>query len=230
MKKQRQKICAKLILSKILPDSIKLRYFSNIAMLETWRKKHNESYPIFRTRFELYNYLNSEILNNRQITYMEFGVYKGETIDYWSKINDHRESSFFGFDTFTGLPEKWTMFTGKMDAGTFDTGGKTPQINDSRVSFIKGLFQDTLPVFLKNISFTSQLVIHNDSDLYSSTLYTLTRCNDVIVKGTIIIFDEFSSILNEFRALEDYCSSYMIEYEVLGATNNCYGQVAIRIK
>lgn len=225
-----QRISAKCILSKVMPDSLKLRYLNNIAKLETWRRRHDESYLFFDTRFDLYNYLNYEILDKGQINYLEFGVFKGETINYWSSINNHRESRFFGFDTFTGLPEDWVMFRGTMNTGSFNTGGTAPYIKDNRVSFVKGLFQDTLPAFLKTNTFAQQLIIHNDSDLYSSTLFTLTRCNDILVRGSIVIFDEFSSILNEFRALEDYCSSYMRDYEVIGATKNYYNQIAIRIK
>jgi len=142
------------------------------------------------------------------------------------------DSMFYGFDTFTGLPQAWENFTGSRDKNAFDVGGKYPQIDDERVSFIKGMFQDTLPEFLKNYNSNRQLLIHNDSDLYSSTLYVLTAANSIIVPGTIILFDEFSSILNEFRALEDYCSSYIREYEVIAATispHDYYSQIAIRM-
>jgi hypothetical protein len=223
----------KCILSKVIPDSSKLRYLSYIARLESWRKKHDESYPFFDNRYDLYDYLNSDIIDKGQINYLEFGVFKGDTMKYWTSINRHRESIFFGFDTFSGLPEDWEIFTGTTNKGTFDVGGTAPDLKDDRVSFVKGLFQDTLPAFLKTHAFASQLVIHNDSDLYSSTLYVLTRCNDILLRGSIVILDEFSSILHEFRALEDYCSSYMRDYEVLGATKSptdYYPQIAVRMK
>ena len=144
-------------------------------------------------------------------------------------MNTHRQSRFYGFDTFTGLPEDWEHFIGKTVKNTYDVGGKIPSINDTRVSFIKGLFQDTLDDFLRVYNPQSQLIIHNDSDLYSATLYTLTRCNDVIKAGTIIIFDEFSTVLNEFRALQNYCSSYIRKYEIIGAAGTYYEHVAIRV-
>jgi len=224
----------KCILSKVMPDSSRLRYLSYIARLESWRKKHDESFPIFNDRYDLYNYLNSDILDKDRIDYLEFGVWKGDTIKYWASINSHRESRFIGFDTFSGLPEDWGTFTRTMNKGAFDVGGTAPDLKDDRACFfVKGLFQDTLPAFLKTHAFTSQLVIHNDADLYSSTLYVLTRCNDILVPGSIVILDEFSSPLHEFRALEDYCSSYMRDYEVLGATKSpteYYSQIAIRVK
>lgn len=221
------------IFSKVAPNSPKIRTLSYLPKLETWRKSHKESYPLYEDRYKLYDYVNDRILNNREIIYLEFGVFKGVSIKYWSTINSCKESKFFGFDTFTGLPETWEKFTNTRLKGAFDVEGQIPEISDSRVSFIKGLFQHTLPKFLESKSLQSQLVIHNDADLYSSTLYVLTRCNDIISPGTIVIFDEFSSVLNEFRALEDYCSSYLRDYKILGATKSprsYYTQVAIQMK
>ena len=47
----------------------------------------------------------------------------------------------------------------------FDAEGKHPVVNDQRVSFILGLFQDTLLAFLQTFTCGHRLVIHNDSDL-----------------------------------------------------------------
>lgn len=221
------------ILSKLIPDSSKLRYLMYLPRLETWRRNHNERYPLFNDRYELYKYLNSEVIHDGPITYLEFGVYKGDSIKNWSTINTHSRSRFFGFDTFTGLPELWDTFTGNVYKGTFDVHGEIPELRDERVSFVKGLFQDTLCNFLRKQRIISQLVINNDSDMYSSSLYLLTRCNDILLPGSIVIFDEFSTVLHEFRSLEDFCCSYLREYVVVGATkcpNGYYMQVAISLK
>jgi hypothetical protein len=222
----------KRLLSKLLPDSTKLRYLSYLPKLESFRKTHSEKHPIFTDRFTMYQYINDAFLKNRPIMYCEFGVYKGATIEKWANLNSDKDSLFYGFDTFTGLPETWVVFTESIEKNTFDVGGNIPKIDDDRISFIKGLFQETLPEFLENYNNNHQLVIHNDSDLYSSTLYVLTLAHKIIVPGTIIIFDEFSSILNEFRALEDYTSSYLRDYEVIAATvssTGYYSQVAIKM-
>jgi hypothetical protein len=65
----------KCILSKVIPDSSRLRYLSYLARLESWRKEHDESYPFFANRYDLYDYLNSDILDKGQINYLEFGVF-----------------------------------------------------------------------------------------------------------------------------------------------------------
>jgi len=217
----------KKVLSRLIPDSAKLRFLSYIPRLETWKRSRKEHYPFFKNRYELYNFVSSEIVREEPITYLEFGVFKGLSIKYWVSLNKHKDSVFVGFDTFSGLPEDWDSLVLAGKKGDFDTGGEVPCIKDGRVSFIKGLFQDSLPIFLRT-KITSKLVIHMDADLYSSTLYVLTRCENILIPGTIIIFDEFSSILHEFRALEDFCSSYMKNYIVLGATE-AFEQVAIQM-
>ncbi|MEO1032565.1 MAG: TylF/MycF/NovP-related O-methyltransferase [Bacteroidota bacterium] len=221
----------KRFLSKTLPNSEKIRYLAALPKLNDFVKNASDTCKVFKTRKELYTYLNDEI-NNTAINYCEFGVYQGASIKYWSATNTDPKSDFHGFDTFTGLPETWSNFTGGLSKGVFDVKGQLPQIDDDRVFFHKGLFQDTLPSFIKNNELSNTLVINIDADLYSSTLFVLTQMDNLIKTGTIIIFDEFSSMLHEFRALEDYCMSYRREYEVLAATTSkyqYYAHVAIKI-
>ena len=90
------------------------------------------------------------------------------------------------------------------------------------------IFQKTLDGFLEKYQPNNQIVIHNDSDLYSSSLYLLTRTHDIIKKNTIIIFDEFSNVMHEFQALEDYCSAYQRTYNVIASTKDYYQRVAIQ--
>lgn len=222
----------KKVLSKVLPNSSRIRYLAALPLLETWRKDHSEDYPLFPKRQGLYDYINTEIIKNDPIDYLEFGVYRGASIKHWAEAHKNSASKFYGFDTFTGLPEKWEFFTEKMPEGQFSTRGEVPMIEDSRVSFIAGLFQNTLPNFLQETPLDKRLVIHLDADIYSATLYTLTKMHDHLKPGTIIIFDEFSSVLHEFRALDDYCSSYLTKYKILAATvsnREYYVRLAIEI-
>jgi len=106
-------------------------------------------------------------------------------------------------------------------------------MDDSRGTFIKGLFQNTLYKFLQDYgrdirqeAFTR--VLHMDADLYSSTLFALTSMAPYLREGDIILFDEFNIPNHEFAAWNDFTRSYYIQYEVLGAVNNFY-QVAMKV-
>src|SRR5919108_1860709 len=56
-------------------------------------------------KIELYRYVNDVALRNVPVDYLEFGVFRGWSMQQWLQINKHPESRFVGFDTFTGLPE-----------------------------------------------------------------------------------------------------------------------------
>ena len=217
----------KKLLACTVPDSYKLRFLANMSKLKAWEKKQ-DSFPTFGTRFELYEFVQKQYFENEPIDYLEFGVWTGITIDFWRKLNQNPQSRFYGFDTFTGLPEDWHNLLQDIPKGSWDCQGNLPQIDDKRIMYYKGLFQKTLDGFLKKYQSNNQIVIHNDSDLYSSSLYLLTRIHDIIKKNTIIIFDEFSNVMHEFQALEDYCSAYQRTYNVIASTKDYYQRVAIQ--
>ena len=193
------------------------------AALAQWLKKQDA--PRFDHRFKLYEHVQANYIGDQPINYLEFGVHKGESFAKWLELNPHKDSRFAGFDTFTGLPTDWGQY---MKRGHFDVGGETPSTGDDRARFVKGLFQETLDDFLKTFKNDKQLVIHNDSDLYSSTLYTLARLDDLIEPGTILIFDEFASPLHEFRAWNDYTEAFMRKGTLLGYSGEFATQAAFR--
>ena len=95
-----------------------------------------------------------------------------------------------------------------------------------RVSFVKGWFQNTLPVFVNGFTPRSRLVIHNDSDLYSSTLFTLASLNVLLVPGAVVILDDFSMATHVFRAFADYRSAFMRSAHPVAMTSDYAAQVA----
>lgn len=159
------------------------------------------------------------------IDYLEFGVSKGNSFKWWVKENKDKDSRFYGFDTFTGLPEDWGYFK----KGDMSNGNVPPKIDDTRIEYFQGLFQQTLLPFLANYKKENRKVIHMDADLYSATLYVLTLIYPYLKPGDIIFFDEFNVPLHEYKAFTEWTNSFYINYEVIGAINNFY-QVAIKIK
>ena len=160
------------------------------------------------------NYLEA---NNKAISYLEFGVHKGYSIDYFSKLIKNRNSNLYGFDSFEGLPESWRNFVNIYPAEHFDVGGKIPSKKDPRITFIKGWFNETLPDFLKinedKLKKSDYILIHLDADLYSSTLYVLSSLAS-ISNNFYCIFDELPG--EESRALYDFTPSYGFKYEFIG--------------
>ena len=179
----------------------------------------------YKDRFKLHEYvLNSEQLINEQIYYLEFGVASGSSFGWWLSKNKNPNSKFFGFDTFNGLPEDW---------GIFKKGEMAPNkltFDDNRFQFVQGLFQISVPKFLEEVKFESNIrkVIHLDADLFSSTLFALTSLANYLKPGDILMFDEFCVPNHEFFAFNIFADSFLFHYKTLGAVNN-YLQVALKV-
>lgn len=177
-------------------------------------------------RFKLYEFVADHYsLDQASISYLEFGVGYGNSLKWWSAKNTNAESEIWAFDTFVGLPEKY----GHYEIGIFDQGGKFPQIDDDRINFVKGLFQDTLLDVLSNIDFTKKTMVHVDGDLYTSALFNLTVLIPYLKKGDLILFDEFGVPAHEFKAFDDVTKSFNIKLKPIGAINN-YLQLVFEVE
>lgn len=170
--------------------------------------------PTFETREQIFDMVGREV-GERNVLYMEFGVYQGAAMRYWSKMLKHPASKLHGFDSFEGLPEDWTDAAGK---GHFSSNGAIPVVDDSRVQFFKGWFDQTLPSY--QLPDHEVLVLNFDADLYSSTKYALEQMSTCIVPGTYLYFDEFSDLQHEFRAFIEFCSSSSRKFVLRGATSS----------
>jgi hypothetical protein len=162
--------------------------------------------------------IKREDLKNTIINYIEFGVAEGQPFRWFLEQNPNIDSRFYGFDTFTGLPEDFGVYK----KGKFNTNNAVPKIADTRVKFYQGLFQQTVPGFLLELNNQKKNVIMMDADLYSATLYGLTSMAPFLKKGDIIFFDEFAVPTHEFKAFYDFTLSYHINLELIAASNNYY--------
>lgn len=132
--------------------------------------------------------------------WLEFGVWKGDSMRYFARLDRHPDSVFYGFDSFEGLPEDWRG----MEAARFDVKGTPPIIDDSRVHFVKGWFQNSLPPQLDELKKKAEgrkVIVHFDADLYSSTLFLLFTLS-AHFPSFYCIFDEYSG--HETRALFNF--------------------------
>lgn len=156
--------------------------------------------------------------------FLEFGVFQGASINYLaSQIND----PIYGFDSFEGLPEYWRDGVAQ---GHFKVS-QLPSVRPN-AKLIKGWFNETLPVFLKQET-RKVAFLHVDCDLYSSTKTILDLLAPRIMKGTVIVFDEYFNYPGwregEFKAFQEFCQGGERQYEYLGYCR--YGeQVSVRMK
>jgi macrocin-O-methyltransferase TylF-like protien len=178
-----------------------------------WMRKNGFSPAHIFQRKEQFWDLIGQRIGDRRVLYLEFGVWRGAATRYVAKQLRHPQAMLYGFDSFEGLPEKWNLGA---EAGCFSTAGEMPVIDDVRVSFRKGWFQNTLPQF--RCPEHENLVVNLDADLYSSTIFVLNQLREVIAPGAYLFFDEFSDRHHEMRAFDEFLSATSMKFQLLAAT------------
>ncbi|MEP6597460.1 MAG: class I SAM-dependent methyltransferase, partial [Ginsengibacter sp.] len=193
---------------------LNLAYMTKLSKWVSENKKiaYNDFYSKwdYDKRYKLYSYLLERENLRAPINYLEFGVATGVSFNWWMAENTHPDSAFYGFDTFTGLPEDF----GPYKKGTFNTENNIPRIKDERGKFYQGLFQQTLPEFLKAFDNKNKTVLMLDADLYTATFYTLASIAPYLKKGDIIFFDEFVVPTHEFMAYQHFINAWYFNMEL----------------
>jgi Macrocin-O-methyltransferase (TylF) len=197
---------------------------TNYLEVGRWLREHDmEPARRWRTREQLFDVIAQNIAD-KPVLYLEFGVFRGESMSYWSRLLRNPNSHLHGFDSFEGLPGAFTLLFPK---GHLTTEGQMPHISDPRVKFFKGWFQDILPRYAAPPH--EVLIINIDSDLYSSAAYVLNFLSSLMMPGTYLYFDEFADEDHELRAFEEFTEkSKHIRFEVVGATRTL-SQIAFQI-
>jgi predicted O-methyltransferase YrrM len=156
---------------------------------------------------------------------LEFGVFKGTTINHLARLQADRH--FYGFDSFTGLPEDWTG--SRYSPVNFDRKGRKPKVA-SNVTLVEGWFDETLPEFLSRenepIGF-----LHIDCDIYSSTKTVLELAGPRLTPGAVIAFDEFFNYkgheLHEYKAFFEFVERFDARYRFIAYSGQ---QVSLTIE
>jgi O-methyltransferase len=180
----------------------------------------------FDSREAMYRHIAESCIGAEAVDYLEFGVYRGESMRCWTALNAHPDSRFFGFDSFEGLPAAWRA---GQDKGHFDVAGNLPDIKDPRVTFVKGWFENTVPPFAREFRAGRRLVLHLDADLYGSTMLPLFHFGPAMRDGTLLIFDEFYDRNHEFKALVDWLRICPRRFRMVAQVDN-YAKVCLQLE
>ena len=187
-------------LGTILPNRISLtsQIIGERISLGGFYKKYFLRSKIVRNRYQLID-IGTKVLETGRCSYLEFGVASGETFKYVVEKISNAKLEMHGFDTFEGLPESHHEFVLN---GTFTADGQTPSIDDPRVNWHKGLFQETFNGNEEYLKFKK--FIFMDADLYSSTRYVLKLLYPKLSDGDLIYFDDLHVPNQERLALIEF--------------------------
>jgi hypothetical protein len=183
-------------------------------------KNFFDSSVLFESEKEIREYALKESLSNSDSNknecdglYLEFGVFKGASINQFAQILSRYKKSMYGFDSFYGLDEDW--FGTSDSKGTFSLDGAPPKVANN-VELIVGKVQETLPVFLKENSEKKINFVHLDLDTYSVTKAVLQNIKPYLNKGCVLLFDELYNYsgwrVGEYRALMEIFEEKEFKY------------------
>jgi hypothetical protein len=166
-----------------------------------------------RSRFDVFAHIAAQV-RDRQVLYMEFGVAQGASMRRWSQLLRNPHSHLHGFDSFLGLPHDWSLEG--HERGYFSTGGRPPDVDDPRIRYFTGWFDETLPAY--EWPQHEVLIVMLDADLYSSTTVVLEHVKPMLVPGSYLYFDQFHHRCDELRAFAELLEETSFGFELIAAS------------
>ncbi len=161
---------------------------------------------------------------------VELGVYRGPSFFTWAKLLEifcpgDRKRLVYGFDNFAGF-QGFAPEDGKTDPafgkvmGGYSPGSVRPEIEElvavntmdnmipdiARAKLVVGNIDETLPRFCEENPGLRISLLHFDIDLYEPTKLGLELLYPLVVKGGVVIFDEYGMVpwAGETNAVDEY--------------------------
>ncbi|MDY6850839.1 MAG: TylF/MycF/NovP-related O-methyltransferase [Thermodesulfobacteriota bacterium] len=161
---------------------------------------------------------------------VELGVYRGPSFLTWAKLMEtfcpgDRKRLVYGFDSFQGLQD-FDEKDGRPDpdrgkhVGGYSPGAVREEVEElvdianqdgfipvsPRCKLIVGNIEETLPKFLEENSGLRISLLHFDVDLYRPTMVGLELLYPLVVKGGVVILDEYGLVpwQGESNAVDEY--------------------------
>ena len=221
-----------------------------ISKREIWRNFQIYARRIFLKRF-LAHYEFFQKIMNLPGDIVELGVYRGATLFSWANFMEirnmgDRQKKVIGFDNFEGFG-KLDRKDGAASAGVgkksggFDAGAFEEQLRDSvrifdadrfipykpKIVLVKGDVEKTVPAFVKKNPGLRISLLHFDVDLYRPTLVGLNHLWPLVVRGGIVLFDEYGiqPWEGESRAVDEFFSGQKVRIERLDWCPNPGGYI-----
>ncbi len=190
----------------------------DVASFVRWQSaSFDETVKLFWKREELWQQMSSHLDPTRPLFVLEFGVAWGYATEHWLTMLKRADVEWHGFDRFTGLPRGWRG----LPEGEFDAGGRTPEIDDARVTWHVGDVEDTLGDVDLTAEVDAQWLVLFDLDIYEPTAEAWRVLSPMLKRGDLLYFDEAIDA-DERRVLNEMVLPSG-RYSPIGATSLALG-------
>lgn len=150
---------------------------------------------------------------------LECGVFKGASLIQFSSFRDLLENPFskrlIGFDMFGPFPE--TEFEADKpirERFINEAGLNSLSVEDMEKVFehkgvknfelVAGDINQTLPEYVENNPQLKISLLHIDTDIYEPAKTALEQLYDRVVRGGVIIFDDYGTFPGETKAVDEF--------------------------
>lgn len=150
---------------------------------------------------------------------LEFGVYKGTSIvrllSFRDLLENEASRKIFGFDVFGKFPENLELESDKQFVQKFENAGgygirkKELEFHLDAKGFknyelIEGDILQTIPEFIAKNRHRKIALLHIDVDVYEPTKMILENLWDNVVKGGILMLDDYGTVEGETKAVDEF--------------------------
>ncbi len=170
-------------------------------------------------------------IENLEGCIVECGVWRGGMVAGFGEILGN-DKAYFLFDSFEGLPpakeidgeaalawQREVNSPGYFDNCKAEMKWAEDAMKKSSVTkykLIKGWFENTVPLY----KFDEKIaLLHLDADWYDSTMICLEHLFPQVIKGGIVILDDYYLWEGCRKATHDYLSKYSVSVSILQYNN-----------
>ena len=162
---------------------------------------------------------------------VECGVFKGNSLIRFATFRDLFGNSFskkiIGFDTFAEFPETNFEDDKKMRQHHLDTAGGESiskqqlmdilkhKAIDKYVELVEGDITMTLPEYVKAHPELKISLLNLDTDIYEPSKVILECLYPRLVKGAVLLLDDYGSFSGETKAVDEYFTDKNIRIQKL---------------
>lgn len=151
---------------------------------------------------------------------IELGVFKGSSLIQFATfrelLENEKSRKIVGFDIFGEFPQAERVESDKkfVDNWNQQFGGEFLTKDDiykslelkkiHNVELVKGDICKTITEYLDNYPHTRISLLHVDTDIYEPAKAGLEQLFDRVVRGGVIIFDDYATVEGETKAIDEF--------------------------
>ena len=165
---------------------------------------------------------------------VECGIFKGNSFFRLAHFRDLLESRYsrklIGFDMFGKFPETDFEKDKKyLDAFTDSAGENSIELDEinkimqykkiENYEFVKGDINKTIPEYCKDNEHLKIALLHIDTDVYEPAVTILENMYDRVVRGGVIMFDDYSTFPGETKAVDEFFADKDLEVKKLSMSH-----------